>query len=460
MELKVSHGKISVIQAYTFDIIQKGDDTEKLIQQFDQLQEISSSSNSTHHVGIYDFTIRLRQWKVQNIQQTIDIIEKDNTNLIYTPLFIKLKKFVTEIIVTVWEPGFLPFNYVFLTVVFDGKILESKDSYGWLRMSLLPIIHYWRLGDGQISYRSETDFPMYYQLYYESDSVKPTLNKVYEELENQSKNKLDVEKYVASCDKLKKYFLLKGFDRFHNLISLLKIQDGFFILGDIGQFENDFFNVFSLEPSTYKYTGTNPFFLGAFDSWPFPRLFLPYLLSVTPHIWVDVNRTKLKEILNHANELKEKYRKTEKIDDENSLKPLLSLKHELNYLLSDLDEIKNVMKIFKSYILDNPEIHEKSIVVTSDNKKINHILAKNKIDATYIHTLNEEFDSSAKSIEDYVDEIKKNLLFLQERIEPLQQQLSRKTNSKLTQTMLYLFSIATVFTVIVGIDVIIRWSNL
>ncbi|MDH3203414.1 MAG: hypothetical protein OEL81_01895 [Nitrosopumilus sp.] len=131
----------------------------------------------------------------------------------------------------------------------------------------------------------------------------------------------------------------------------------------------------------------------------------------------------------------------------------------MNYLLSDLDQIKNIMKIFKSYILDNPEIREKSIVVTTDDEPIKTEVTKHKIDANYIHILSEEFASRAQNIEDYVSEIKKNLTFLEGRIEPLQQKLSRKSNSKLGQMMLLLSIISVSFAVIVGIDVITKWSN-
>ena len=459
LEETVTHRNISIISGYTFDIVQKGNDTKKLIDHFSQLEEIPFTGHSKHHVGIYDFTVKLRQWKVPCVKQTIDLIEKDNSNLVYNQLFPELKKFVNEIIITLWEPDFLPFNYIILNVNFDDQILESHNSYGWMRMLLLPIIEYWRITGGQITYQGESYFPMYYQMYYKSNSIKSTIDSVYKDLEKQSKKTLDVKKYVASCDKLKQHFLFEGLDRTHNLISLVKIQDDYFFLGNMGQMNSDLFNVFSLEPDTYKFAGTNPFFFNIFDGWPFPRLFLLYLLSATPHIWIDVNRTNLKNILNHANDLKGKYRNIEKLDDENSIDSLLILKNQLNYLLSDLDQIKNIMKIFKSYILDNPEIREKSIAVTTDDEPINTEVTKYKIDANYIHILSEEFASRAQNIEDYVSEIKKNLTFLEGRIEPLQQKLSRKSNSKLGQMMLVLSIISASFAVIVGIDVITKWSN-
>lgn len=460
MELKTSHKNTSVINAHTFDIISKGEDTVKLIQEFSQLEEISIPSHTTHHVGIYDYTIRLRQWKVKDVKQTINIIEKDNTNLVYNQLFEELKNFVTGITITIWEPEFLPFNYVILSVDFSEKILESRDSYGWLRMSLLPIIHYWRPNAGLISYTGEIRFPMFYQLYYESVPIKPELIKVFDELEKLATVTLDIEKYVKVCNRLKNHFLLEGLDKLHNLISLLKIQDDFFLLGNIGQFNSDFFNVFSLEPNTYKYTGINPFLLTSFDSWPFPRLFLLYLISVTPHILSDVHRTKLIEIRKQVNELKNTYRKNNKLNNsDGSLELLLSLKNELNYLLSDLNEIKKLIKSFKSYILDNPEIHERSIVVAPEGVNLKTNLIKSKIQATYLHTLNEEFDLRSKDTEEFVDEIKMDLKFLEERIEPLQQQLTRNSNSKLGKIMLILSIVTGFFATIVGMDVINRWSN-
>ena len=327
-------------------------------------------------------------------------------------------------------------------------------------MSLLPIIHYWRPNAGLISYTGEIRFPMFYQLYYESVSIKPELIKVFDELEKLATVTLDIEKYVKVCNRLKNHFLLEGLDKLHNLISLLKIQDDFFLLGNIGQFNSDFFNVFSLEPNTYKYTGINPFLLTSFDSWPLPRLFLLYLISVTPHILSDVHRTKLIEIRKQVNELKNTYRKNNKLkNSDGSLELLLSLKNELNYLLSDLNEIKKLIKSFKSYILDNPEIHERSIVVAPEGVNLKTNLIKSKIQATYLHTLNEEFDLRSKDTEEFVDEIKMDLKFLEERIEPLQQQLTRNSNSKLGKIMLILSIVTGFFATIVGMDVINRWSN-
>lgn len=461
MELKISHKNISVINAHTFDIITKGKDTDSLIQQFYQLEEIQIPRNTTIHVGIFDYSIKLRQWKIKDVKQTIDFIEKNNTNLVYRQLFDDLKKFVTGMKITVWEPEYLPFNYVILSVDFSGKILDSRDSYGWLRMSLLPIINYWRPSGGLIPYRGEMYFPMFFQLYYESKSIKPELTKVFNELEKLLAKKLDIKKYVKSCNSLKNYFLLEHLDKYHNLISLLKIQDDFFLLGNMGQLDSDIFNVFSLEPDSYKYSGTNPFLLDPFTSWPFSRLFLLYVISVTPLVWNEFNKTKLTKILKEVNDLKNAYRNNDNLpsNTEDSLERLLSSKHELNYLFSDLDEIKKLVKIFKSHILDNPEINEKSIVVAPENAKLKTDLIKNKIQATYLHELNKGFDLGSKDTTEYVTEIQKDLAFLEVRINPLQQRLIRKSNSKLSKTMLYLAIIATIFTIIVGTEIIGKWIN-
>ena len=221
--------------------MQKGNDTEKLILSLNQLEEIPISGHFTQHVGIYDFSPKFRQWNVPNVKKTISEIEQDNSNHVYKQLFPALKQFTSKIIVTVCEPEFLPFNYVILSVIFDGKILESSDSYGQLRMSLLPIIKYCRLTYGLIP-GDEIDFPMYCQFYYESKIVKPALIEVHNELEDLSNKKLNIEKYVETCDKLKQHFLLNGLDGRLNIISLIKIHNDFFILGNMGQLNSDFFN--------------------------------------------------------------------------------------------------------------------------------------------------------------------------------------------------------------------------
>ena len=328
-------------------------------------------------------------------------------------------------------------------------------------MSLLPIINYWRLSAGLISYRGETHFPIFFQLYYESKSIKPELIKVFNELEKLSTKKLNINKYVKSCNSLKNYFLFKGLDKHHNLISLLKIQDDFFLLGNMGQFDHDIFNVFSLEPDNYKYTGTNPFLLDPFTSWPFSRLFLLYVISVTPLIWNEFNKNKLTKILKEVNDLKDAYRKNSKMqkNTEEALERLLSLKNELNYLLSDLDEIKKLVKIFKSHVLDNPEINEKSIVVAPENAKLKTDLIKNKIQATYLYELNKGFDLRSKDTTEYVADMQKDLMFLEELIKPLQQRLTRKSNSKLGKIMLYLSIVATFFAIVIGLDIIGKWVN-
>ena len=441
-------------------MIEKGKDTDDVIQEFSNLEEIPTNKNIkyTEHVGIYDFSVKLRQWKVKCIKQTIDEIEQDETNEIYYQLFDELKKFVTGINITVWYPEFLPFNYILLTVVFDKKILEDKDSYGYLRMLLLPIIRYCRLDKGLITSDSELNFPMYYQLYYKSQTVKPTLNKVYDKLNTLKKN-LDVNQYVNTCNELKKYFKLEEIDKDQNIISLLKIQEDFFILGNMGQVNSDIFNVFSLEPDTYQFSRSNPFFISAFPQrWPFPQLFLSYLISVTLHLCIDMYHNKLKDISKQVNVLKEKYRNNDKVND-NSLNPLLLLKRQLNYFLLDLTQLENISKIFKDYIVKNPEIDEKSIVVVSEDKKLNQNIIKNKIKTTYIHALNDQFEPRVKSIKDHICRIDGELKFLQGLIEPLQQRLLHKNNSKITRTMIFVSSVTLVFAIIVGIDVIITWLN-
>lgn len=461
MKATITHKNISVINAYTFDIIPKGENTEGLINRYNHLEELPVRGFSTMHIGIYDYSMKIKQWKIKDVKQTINIIEKDNTNLVYKQLFEELRNSVIEIKMAIWEPDFLPFNYAILSVDFDEKVLASKKTYGWLKMLLLPLIKYWRPLDGMIPYQGEIRFPMFYQIYYESKSLKPELNKVMNDLEKFSTNGLDVTNYLKSCNNLKNYFLLENLDKYHNLISLLKIQDDFFMLGNIGQFDSEIFNVFSLQPDEYSYTGINPFFVNTFDSWPFSSIFLFYIISVTPIIWTDINRTKLTEVLKQVNELKTTYRTNNKLTNntEKTLESLLSLKHDLNFLLSDSDEIKKLVKIFKNYILDNPEIIAKSIVITKPNSKPKIQLVKNKIQSNYLDQLNQAFDIRSKETEEYVNDIQKDVLFLKERIEPLQQKLERKNNSRLRMVMLFLALVTVSFAVIVGSDVIGKWTN-
>ena len=433
-------------------------DTEKLIQQFNSLKKIPSSGNFQIYVGIYDLSTRLQQWEVTNVKKTINCVEQNNSNEIYNQLFTDLKKFTSRMIITVWEPEFLPFNYVILSTIFDGKILGSTNSYGKLRMYLLPIIKYWRLYDGLIPYSGEIDFPMYYQLYYDSKTVKPALIEIHDELENISKKEQNIDNYIKICNKLKKHFLLADLDHRINVISLLKIQDDFFILGNMGQLGSDLFNVFSLEPDHYRYSGLNPL-LPFYNLWAFPLLFLPYLLSATLHISISIYQIKLREALKKVNEIKERYRKHDKLDDSRSLDSLLLVKHELNYLLSDFEKIKIMNKNLQNYILKNPKICEKPIVVSPDEQNIDYNLAKNKIKISYLHALNESFLQSVKPVENDIREITKDLKFIQERIKFLQEQLFLKNNSRLNLLMLTMSIVTAGFAIVVGIDVFYRWFN-
>ena len=217
-------------------------------------------------------------------------------------------------------------------------------------------------------------------------------------------------------------------------------------------------NVFSVEPDSYQYPEINPF-LPFLDSWPFPLLFVPYLLSVTFRVSISVYEDKLKKMLRQVNELKETYRKHEKPSGSDSLNSLLSLKHELNNLLSDFRQIKSVRKIFKSYFLTNSTICEKSIVVSFNDQTIDYDLVKDKIRVTYIHAINEGFVSLIKNVENHVREIKQDLKFIQERIEFLQQQRLQKNNSRSNRIMLTLTFVIVIFTIVAGISVFDEWFN-
>ena len=95
----------------------------------------------------------------------------------------------------------------------------------------------------------------------------------------------------------------------------------------------------------------------------------------------------------------------------------------MNYLLSDFEKIKITNKILQKYILKDPKICEKPIVVSSDEQNMDYNLAKNKIKISYLRTLNKSFLQSVKPVENDIREITKDLKFIQERIKFLQEQL-------------------------------------
>ncbi len=464
MKIEIKHKDISNIDAYSFEIISKGEYTKKIIEKFANLEKLPESIfSSTHHVGIYDFSVKLKQWKVNDTQKFIEEIEKNTTNEITKPSLEIIKDATTRIVISIWEPEFLPFNFIILNITFNEKKLDLKKSYKRLSLLLRPIVNYWKTFDGMITSddHSEFSFPVFYRIFYDSSSIKPELNKIMDDLKKCSKDELDITKYLETSNNLKKFFLLEHIDDYYNLISLLQIQNDFFMIGNIGQFESDFATVFSLEPNIYTYSGNNPFFASDF-SWPFPALFLSFVLLASPIFWLHFNRKKLMEILTNVNKFKITY-KTEdylKSNSEKALSELHKIDNDLNFILSELKDIKTINDIFNSYFISNPEIQDKSVVITKSNN-VKESLIKNKINTTYLETCNQTFRKYNTEIEGYTKDLQKDISFIGKRIESLQKELDYKLKSK-QNTIFLLAAISTLILTgtLVGFAVVQYNSNI
>lgn len=461
MQSTIGYRNPSIINAYTFEIIPKGEYTKRVIENFDHLERIEQLPfKTTAHVGIYDFSIKLKQWKITNVRESIESVENDNTNILLKRSFQILKNATTEMEISVWEPDFLPFNYMILSIHLDSKKLDLKNSYQTLYQLLRPFATYWKSFGGIISseYEKGFSFPSFFQIIYETKSVKSELQKILEDLQKYSNDKLDIKKYVEYSNKLKQFFRLEDLDYYYNLISLLKIQDGFFMLGNLGVHESDFATVFSLEPNEFTYTGSNPFFANTIMSFSFGSLFFPYLIVVTPIFWLRFNRRRLIEVLDKINKFKTTY-KTEdylKQNSEDALSKILAIDNDLNFMLSELNDLKITNRIFNNYFIKNPEIIDKSIV-TARTTNLKENLIKNKIISSYLVSCNLSFKEQFSEIETYVKELQNDVSFIKKRIEFLQNERDYKIKVKQNKILLIFGGLSGSFAVVVGIDVIIRW---
>jgi len=365
LKVDIKNPNISSIHAYTFEAIHKGSYTKKVIENFDHLEKIPHGffANSTFHIGIYDYTVRLSRWKITDVKSTIEGIERDNKNILNNHEIRILKDAITAITVTVSEQEFLPYNFIILHFELKSEKIGLTNTYRRLSRLLKPLENYWLTFDGRFSsdYKNKFSIPSFFQIRYDV-KIKTELNNIFDNLEKHSK-KLDVKKYVESCDELKKHFLLENLN--DESISLLKVQDNFYILGSISSSGGDFATVFSLEPSESTYTGTNPFFsINPFFG-SFPSLFLPYLLLVSPIFWVRTSREKITEYLTTINQLKVEYKTEDYLKSEHSkqFSQVFNLDNGLNFLSSELNDLQTMNKIFNNYFLKNPEIIDKSIIL-------------------------------------------------------------------------------------------------
>ena len=78
-------------EAYTFNMIHKGEDTEEWIRPYKDLEEIKIvAKKDIDHVGVYDYNPRFKQWKVSDIPKTINRIKEGNCNSVNENVFFKI----------------------------------------------------------------------------------------------------------------------------------------------------------------------------------------------------------------------------------------------------------------------------------------------------------------------------------------------------------------------------------
>lgn len=458
MAIQIKHRSPS-IHGYTFEAIHKGQYTKKVIDSFSHLENIPNGpfSSGTTRIGAYDYSVKLNQWKITDLSGTLDQIEKDNTNLLNKHNIRILKNAVNAIVLTVCEAEFLPFNYIILHFELNQENLELNDSYRQISTLLNPLLDYWLPFEGRFSseYKISFSVPTFYQIHYDNEKIKLELNEIMQNLQTYSET-INVEKYVENCNKLKQYFLFENLNSVP--ISMLKIQDNFYFLGTFLQSGADFATVFSLEPSTFQYTGTNPFFTNNLFFEMFPALFFPYLLLVSPIFWLRASNHKITKYLLQLNQLKIEYKTKDYLNSDHNAEflEIFDLDNNLNFLLSELKELQTMNKIFNNHFVTNSEIIDKSIILEKYDKK-NEKGFENRMKHTYIDTCNLTFQTNFQEIKKYVNEIQEDLSFIKKRIEFLQTKKNEKTKSNQNKILRISSIISAIFAVIVGIDVVYRW---
>jgi len=462
MKTEIKAGANSVnIHAYTFEAIHKGDFTEKVIYNFDHLEKIPGGlfSSFTFHIGAYDYSIKLNRWKITRVKETIEDIEKNNKNQMNKYNFKILKDAVIAIDVTVCELEFLPFNLLILHFELNPEKLLLSNSYKILSALLRTLEDYWLTFAGIFSseYKRSFAVPSFFQIRYDN-KIKSELNKIMTNLQKYSKDIVNVEKYIESSHELKKYFLLENLES--EEISMLKVQNDYYILGKISMSGSDFATVFSLEPNEYSYSGSNPFFGTNPLFGVFPALFLPYLLLVIPILWWRISHQKIKEYISTINQFKITYKTQDylKDDNKNKFSQILDLDNELNFLLSELNDLQKMNKIFNNHFLESPEVIDKSIVLDNYEKKKEKTL-ENKIKYSYVKICNQSFVETDIEIKKYAVELQNELSLIKKRIEILQNKQENKIKSYQNKILTIVAILTGIFAGIVGIDVIIKWLS-
>lgn len=460
METNVQAGKnAESIFAYSFEAINKGDYTQKVIDNFDHLEKIPQGmfSNSSFHVGAYDYSIKLNQWKITQIKETIDEIEKDSKNLANKYGIKILRDSVVSIVLTVCQPEFLPFNFIIIQFQLNSKKISINNSYRMLSGLLNALEDYWLPFQGRFAsvYKKSFAVPTFFQIRYNSKNLKPKLEKIMNDLQKFSQSKINVKKYVESCNELKKLFLLENLE--NEQISMLKVQNDYYLLGKMARTGSDFATIFALDPNEYSYSGSNPFFGTNSMFGAFPALFLPYLLLVSPIFWWRASHEKIKEYISMINQFKTAYKTEDYLSDDNNEKisEIFDFDNNLNFLLSELNDLEKMHVIFNNHFLESPEILDKSIVMGRYTNE-EHKKFENRIKYSYVKICKESFTESIKETKKYVDELKNDLSFIKNRIEFLLKKQDEKTRSNQNTILKWIGVISAIFASIVGIDVIIR----
>ncbi len=447
------------IFAYSFEAINKGDYTQKVIDGFDHLEKIPQGlfANSSFHVGAYDYSIKLNQWKITQVKETIDEIEKDSKNLANKYGIKILRDSLVSITLTVCQPEFLPFNFIIIQFQLDPKKTSLNDSYRIFSGLLNALEDYWLPFKGRFVsvYKKSFAVPTFFQIRYDSKKLKPELDKISNDLQKFSQGKTNVKKYVDSCNELKKSFLLENLE--NEEISMLKIQNDYYLLGKMARTGSDFATIFALEPDEYSYSGSNPFFGTNPMFGFFPALFLPYLLLVSPIFWWRASHEKIREYISTINHFKTTYKTEDYLSDDNNEKflEIFDLDNNLNFLLSELNDLEKMHVIFNNHFLESPEILDKSVVM-GQYTKAEHKKFENRIKYSYVKICKESFTVSNKEIKKYVSELKNDLSYIKSRIEFLLKKQDGKIRSNQNTLLKWVGVITAIFASIVGIDVIIR----
>lgn len=457
------------VEAYTFNMIRKGEDTKEWIRHYKDLEEIRiAPKEDIDHGGVYNYNPRFKQWKVSDISETINQIKEDDCNSVNENVFLKLRECVSKITVTLWEPEFLPFNYVILSVNFNSLLIESGDSYDKLNAFFRPIVQCWGSSWGLIPYSDKRELPMYYQLYYNTQTMKSTLSKADEDLaigvracyakEVRYEKGLNATLYLKRCNELKQNFLFNKFNFKRSTISLIRMRDSFFVLGNTGYKNSNWYNAVSIEPENYKYNAGFSYYVPDFQLEEFPLFFISYVLSATFAISSDIYKKDLKEIYKKINDLRTSYRHSVTPDD---LDTLSSSLHKLNDMTLDYNMLQSANTEFHGWFFWNTGLTEKRIVTSFDDHNIDDRSIRNldpdyEIRRPYICRLNKRFTVSIEDIEKKMQKAKDDLKIIKEKIDFEQQRQSQKNDLKLKERMLILSVGTAFFALVVVLDILIK----